>query len=83
MLLMNYLKRLYSANKNEMTSLALYKYLLRECERLPPDACKHYKFAVKQSFKQHKFEPDTQRVKEIIAKSIEDAKWVVAKYVKQ
>lgn len=31
-----------------MTSLQLYKYLLRQCERLPPDACKHYKFAIKQ-----------------------------------
>ncbi|KOB74649.1 Uncharacterized protein OBRU01_08555 [Operophtera brumata] len=89
-----------------MTSLNLYKYLLRQCERLPPDACKHYKFAVRQvrllhfgliiyclsyvltfselfylfqSFIQHKFEPDPQRVKEIISKSIEDSKWIVNK----
>lgn len=34
--------------KRVMTSLQLYKYLLRQCERLPLDACKHYKFAVKQ-----------------------------------
>ncbi|CAH0720862.1 unnamed protein product, partial [Brenthis ino] len=63
-----------------MTSLQLYKYLLRECERLPPDACKHYKFAVKQSYKQHKSESDPERVKEIIHKSIEDAKWILKKY---
>lgn len=31
-----------------MTSLQLYKHLMRQCEKLPPDACKHYKFAVKQ-----------------------------------
>lgn len=31
-----------------MTSLQLYKHLLRQCETLPPDACKYYKFAVKQ-----------------------------------
>lgn len=66
-----------------MTPLQLYKYLLRECERLPAKACKHYKFQVKQSFKQHKVEPDEERVKEIIAKSIEDAQWVVNKYMQQ
>lgn len=31
-----------------MTSLQLYKYLLRQCEKLPSDACKHYKFYIKQ-----------------------------------
>ncbi|CAG9114268.1 unnamed protein product [Plutella xylostella] len=66
-----------------MRSLQLYRFLLRECEKLPPDACKHYKFSIKQSFKQHRFEPDSNRVKEIITKSIEDAKWVVNKYTKK
>ncbi|KAI5637975.1 complex 1 protein (LYR family) domain-containing protein [Phthorimaea operculella] len=65
-----------------MKSLQLYKHLLRQCEKLPPDACKHYKFAVKQSFKQHKFEPDPQRVNEIITKSVEDAQWILKKYTK-
>lgn len=32
-----------------------------------------------QSYKQHKFEPDPERVNEIIAKSIEDAKWIINK----
>lgn len=40
---------------------------------------KPYRF---QSYKQHKFEPDPERVKEIIAKSIEDAKWIVNKVQK-
>lgn len=35
-----------------------------------------------QSFIQHKFEPDPQRVKEIISKSIEDSKWIVNKVSK-
>lgn len=34
-----------------------------------------------QSYKQHKFEPDTERVKEIIAKSLDDAKWILNKVV--
>lgn len=38
----------HNGSKNVMTSIQLYKYLLRQCEKLPPDACKHYKFAVKQ-----------------------------------
>lgn len=84
MIFINYATRLCSNTaKSVMTSLRLYKHLLRECEKLPPKACSHYKFAVKQSFKQHKFEPDPERVKEIISKSIEDAKWVVNKYSNQ
>ncbi|CAK1552016.1 unnamed protein product [Leptosia nina] len=70
------------AKPYDMTSLQLYKHLLRQCERLPPDACKHYKFAVKQSYKQHKAELDPERIKEIICKSKEDAKWIINKYTK-
>ncbi|CAG4989625.1 unnamed protein product [Parnassius apollo] len=66
--------------KRVMTSRQLYKYLLRQCERLPSDACKHYKFSIKQSYKQHISESDPERIKEIIAKSIENAKWIVNKY---
>lgn len=39
-----------------MTPLQLYKHLLRQCEKLPPDACKHYKFAVKQVIKMLNFD---------------------------
>lgn len=66
-----------------MTSLQLYKYLLRQCEKLPPDAGKYYKFAIKQSYKQHRVEPDPERVKQMITKSIEDAKWIVNKYTQK
>lgn len=49
MIFNNYATRLCSNNaKSVMTSLRLYKHLLRECEKLPPKACSHYKFAVKQ-----------------------------------
>lgn len=30
------------------TSKQLYKYLLRECKKLPLDASKHYKFMIRQ-----------------------------------
>ena len=42
------IRRFANDSKIVMTSLQLYKHLLRQCEKLPPDACKHYKFAVKQ-----------------------------------
>lgn len=82
-MLILYRRFLSNDSKVVMTSLQLYKYLLRQCEKLPPDACKHYKFAVKQSYKQHKFEPDSERVDLIINKSLEDAKWILNKYIKQ
>lgn len=42
------LSQLRNDANNVMTSLKLFKYLLRQCEKLPPDASKHYKFAIKQ-----------------------------------
>ncbi|XP_015438866.1 PREDICTED: LYR motif-containing protein 9-like [Dufourea novaeangliae] len=57
----------------------LYKYLLRECEKLPKDAQQFYKHSVKQSFKQHLIEPDKERVQQIMEKAVRDAKWVVNK----
>ncbi|CAG4910350.1 unnamed protein product [Colias eurytheme] len=83
--MLNFLTRHFTndAKASVMTSLQLYKHLLRQCEKLPPDACKHYKFAVKQSYKQHKSESDPERIKEIVTKSIGDAKWIINKYNKQ
>lgn len=63
-----------------VTSKQLYKRLLRDCEKLPKEAQKHYKHAVKQSFLQHVDEPDSQRVDDIIEKALKDAEWVLAKY---
>ncbi|XP_017879989.1 LYR motif-containing protein 9-like [Ceratina calcarata] len=60
----------------------LYKFLLRECERLPKDAQWFYKHSIKQSFKQHVIEPDQERVRQIMEKAVKDAEWIVDKYTK-
>lgn len=60
----------------------LYKFLLRECELLPKNAQQFYKHSIKQSFKQHVIEPDKERVRQIMEKAVEDAKWIVNKYTK-
>jgi hypothetical protein len=62
------------------TSKGLYKYLLRECQKLPKDAQEFYKHSIRQSFKQHTLESDPVRVKQIIERALEDASWVVKKY---
>lgn len=36
-------------------------------------------FVILQSYKQHRYEPDPERVNEIILKSVEDANWIVNK----
>ncbi|KDR16844.1 hypothetical protein L798_09366 [Zootermopsis nevadensis] len=61
------------------TAKGLYKYLLRECQKLPKDASEFYKHTVKQSFKQHMLETDALRVKQIIERALDDASWVVNK----
>ncbi|XP_076244284.1 LYR motif-containing protein 9-like [Calliopsis andreniformis] len=60
----------------------LYKFLLRECEKLPKDAQQFYKHSVKQSFKQHLIESDKERVQQIMEKAVQDANWIVNKYTK-
>lgn len=65
---------------SSITPKQLYKRLLRDCEKLPKEAQKHYKNAVKQSFLQHVEEPDQQRVQDIIEKSLRDAEWILSKY---
>ncbi|KOC62598.1 UPF0631 protein [Habropoda laboriosa] len=57
----------------------LYKFLLRECERLPKNAQLFYKHSVKQSFKQHLIEPDKNRVQQIMEKAVQDAEWLLKK----
>lgn len=60
----------------------LYKFLLRECERLPKEAQGFYRHSVKQNFKQHLIEPDKERVQQIMEKAMQDAEWIVNKYTK-
>ncbi|XP_018345294.1 PREDICTED: LYR motif-containing protein 9-like [Trachymyrmex septentrionalis] len=62
------------------TSKQLYKYLLRECEKLPKHTQQFYKHSVKQSFKQHVSESDEERIQQIMEKALLDAKWVIQKY---
>lgn len=60
----------------------LYKFLLRECEKLPKEAQGFYKHSVKQSFKQHLIEPDEERIQQIMKKAVHDAEWIIKKYSK-
>lgn len=59
---------------------SLFKFLLRESQKLPREAQQFYKHSIKQSFKQHVDEPDPERVKQIMEKALSDAKWVLQKY---
>ena len=61
------------------TSRALYKHLLREVGRLPPEARPHYKHHVRQGFNQHRDETDPERVQQIISQAMKDAVWLVNK----
>lgn len=60
----------------------LFKFLMRECEKLPKEAQNFYKHSIKQSFKQHVVEPDKERVQQIMEKAMQDAEWIVKKYTK-
>ncbi|KAL6433147.1 hypothetical protein ACFW04_006415 [Cataglyphis niger] len=62
------------------TPKQLYKYLLRECEKLPKHTQQFYKHSVKQSFKQHASESDEERIQQIMERALLDAKWVIQKY---
>lgn len=68
-------------NRNANKALALYKHLLRECEKLPEAPGKHYRFMVKQSFKQHIQETDAERIAQIISRANQDALWIKNKYL--
>lgn len=62
---------------------ALYKYLIRGCEKLPNGPKQHYKFMIKQGFKQHVKESDPERIAQVIKRSYEDAQWVLKKYLEK
>ncbi|XP_077294528.1 LYR motif-containing protein 9-like [Arctopsyche grandis] len=74
---------LCSIKQPPMNSLQLYKYLLRQCDKLPKDAQQFYKHTVRQNYKQHILESDTERVNSMIIKTLEDAKWILKKYINQ
>ncbi|XP_073526868.1 LYR motif-containing protein 9 [Phyllobates terribilis] len=64
--------------------LQLYRYLLRCCKQLPNENLQHYyKHAIRQSFRVHADEDDSERIQQIVKRAIEDADWVMNKYKKQ
>jgi tRNASer (uridine44-2'-O)-methyltransferase len=85
----------YCTSRGDTPPKVLYKYLIRQCERLPDGPKNHYKFMIKQvscgtfytfgarslpqSFKQHVKETDPERIKQIVARSYEDADWILKK----
>ena len=62
---------------------SLYKFLLKTCSALPPEAGKFYKTAVRKEYQQHKDEEDTERIEQIINRAVMDAKWILQKYNKK
>jgi len=61
----------------------LYKWLLRSCSALPPDAAKFYRQSVRKEFEQHREEEEEERVQQIMERAVRDAEWIVKKYTKQ
>jgi len=65
------------------TPKSLYKFLLQTCSRLPPDASKFYKTAVRTEYDQHREEDDPERIQQIMERAVKDAEWILKKYNKQ
>ncbi|CAG9815628.1 unnamed protein product [Phaedon cochleariae] len=62
-------------------SRILFKYLIKQCDKLPTGPREHYRFMVKQSFKQHVNEKDQERINQIIQRAYEDSKWILKKSI--
>ncbi|XP_064210669.1 LYR motif-containing protein 9 [Tribolium castaneum] len=78
---MQFFRFSHCTSKADTSPKALYRHLIRQCEKLPEGPQKYYKFMIKQSFKQHVNETDPQRIQQIVARSYEDADWVLKKYL--
>jgi len=61
----------------------LYKFLVKTCSQLPPDAGKFYKTAVRTEYDQHREEDDPERIQQIMERAVRDAEWIIKKYKKQ
>ncbi|GFX53486.1 LYR motif-containing protein 9 [Trichonephila clavipes] len=72
-----------SANKLISNPVHLYRYLLRQCKKLPSNTQDHYKHHLRQSFNSHLDETNPERIQQIISRAVEDAEWIVKKYSKQ
>ncbi|KAK6192383.1 hypothetical protein SNE40_003859 [Patella caerulea] len=60
--------------------IQLYRFILRSIKVLPKEARIYYTHQTRQSYKSHCDETDTERIKQIIERAVEDTKWVVRKY---
>uniref|UniRef100_A0A3P8UVE9 LYR motif-containing protein 9 n=1 Tax=Cynoglossus semilaevis TaxID=244447 RepID=A0A3P8UVE9_CYNSE len=66
-----------------LTSVQLYRHLLRCCRQLPTAAMQqHYKHAIRQ-VRPHCDEDDPGRIQVIIQRAVEDAEWILNKKYKQ
>jgi len=70
-------------NPTIATTRALYKYLMRQTEKLPADAKVFYRSSIRREYQQHEEESDPERIQQIIQQTIKDADWIVNKYNKQ
>ncbi|XP_008306839.1 LYR motif-containing protein 9 [Cynoglossus semilaevis] len=67
-----------------LTSVQLYRHLLRCCRQLPTAAMQqHYKHAIRQGYNSHCDEDDPGRIQVIIQRAVEDAEWILNKYTKK
>ncbi|XP_067138320.1 LYR motif-containing protein 9-like [Centruroides vittatus] len=69
-----------AAARNIQTPVSLYKFLLKQCRRLPKSKQEFYKHQIRQSYNSHSDESDPERIQQIIKRAIEDSEWVVNKY---
>lgn len=60
--------------------LALYRELLRKSRLLPKSSWTYYGKYLRENFNAHSEEDDPVRIKAMITKAREDAKWVLEKY---
>ncbi|XP_052797736.1 LYR motif-containing protein 9-like [Mya arenaria] len=65
--------------KDIHTPIQLYRHLFRRLERLPKSMQGHYKHQVRQQFRSHADEIDSERIQQIIKKSLEDCDWLINK----
>jgi len=65
------------------TPIHLYRYLLRECKKIPnKDAQVYYTHFIRQGFNSHSDETDPERIQQIISRAIQDCEWIIKKYTK-
>jgi len=61
----------------------LYKFLVRTCSKLPPDAATFYRSSIRKEYEQHCEEDDPDRIQQIMDRAVKDAEWILKKYTKQ